>query len=156
MELLDHVEIHALVDGLRHDRALAEIAILAAVHEFLEGHARVRREHAQIAVQIRGRKALAVLDQVQIILDDPLGAGHLGLVALDFKSVGGQAHEHAQAAFEYADVLIPGTEKAVQRTVQSDFRYHRASGAGFGLSVRREEFRRDERWRSRERGRVGL
>src|SRR5471030_1498662 len=94
---LDGLQIAPLVDGFRRQHFLAEVALLAAMHQRPQRHLRIDRDHAQVAVEIAVVEDVALADQRVVVFQDILGPGDVGRFAFDFQAVVDQLSVDAQS-----------------------------------------------------------
>ena len=84
---LDRFEIAALVDGLRRQRLLAEVALPAALIPGAQVHLGVVGDDAQVAVEIAVVEHVAFAHQSHVFLENAFRARHTSGVSLEFQGV---------------------------------------------------------------------
>ncbi len=121
---LDGFQVAALVDGFRRQDLLAEIALLAAVHQCAQRHFGIVGDHAQVAVQVAVVENVAFADQRVIVFQDILGPGDVVRFAFDFQIVIDQLSVNAQAGFDQPDIFVAGAKQAFDASVNTHAGFH--------------------------------
>ncbi len=127
---LDGFQVAALVDGFRRQDLLAEVALLAALHQRAQGHFGIGGDHAQVAVQVAVVEDVAFAHQRVVVFQDAFGARDVVGFAFDFEVVVDQLGVDAQSGFDQPDVFIAGAEEAFDASADAHASFHRM-GAGY-------------------------
>src|ERR1035437_3224517 len=106
--------------GLGRQHLLAEVALLARVHQGAKRHFAVASDHAQVAVQVAVGEDVAFAEQGVVVLQDVGRAADVLGLAFDFEVVVEQVGLDAQSGFNQPDVFIPGAEEAFDASADAD------------------------------------
>ena len=121
---LDGFKVAALVDGLRRENLLAEIALLAALHQRAQRHFGIDGDDPQVAVQIAIVEDVTFAHQRVVVLQNVLGADDVAGLAFDFEIVVDQLRMDAQSGFDQPDVLVAGAKQAFDASVNTHASFH--------------------------------
>ena len=125
---LDGFEVAALVDGLRGEHLLAEVALPAAVDQRAQADLRIFGDDAQIAVQVAVVEDVTFAHQRDVILQYVFGARHIFRFAFEFERIVDQVSIDPEAGFNQADILVAGAEEAFDASADLHTGSHSSGG----------------------------
>ena len=122
--LFDGFEIAALVAALGLHGAASKGTLAPGVGQTSQRRVRIRRQHAQHAVEVAVVEAIARLLQAFVVGEDLLGASHVAGRAFEFDGIRPQVDGDVEAVFEQAHIFVPRSKQRLDVGAYPDALFH--------------------------------